>query len=157
MTFVKPRPKMVTPMAITARLGSARPTFEVLIARKAPRWMCPSQRPSGTAITVAIASDAPNSLRVQMTSLWSVSDQWSWRKVKTLAMTTVRSSSPDPGRRDPLDHREHRVGRDAEQDGQHAAGDELGLERAAVERLDDRDAEAGVVNRSRDGGQADNR
>ena len=36
-------------MAITARLGSARPMFATLIATNEPRWRCPSQTPSGSA------------------------------------------------------------------------------------------------------------
>ena len=48
-------PSTATPIAITARLGSARPMLATLIATNEPRWMCPSQTPSGSAIT----SDTP--------------------------------------------------------------------------------------------------
>ena len=46
------------PIEITARLGSARPMFDALMARNAPRCRCPSQTPSGMAITVATAIEA---------------------------------------------------------------------------------------------------
>ena len=36
--------------AIRTRLGSARPTFETLIARNEPRWKWPRTTPSGRAI-----------------------------------------------------------------------------------------------------------
>ena len=35
--FQKPTPKIVRPNAISTRLGSARPTFETLAAKKKPR------------------------------------------------------------------------------------------------------------------------
>jgi hypothetical protein len=38
ITFVKPTPSRPRPIEITARLGSARPTFDTLIARNEPRW-----------------------------------------------------------------------------------------------------------------------
>jgi hypothetical protein len=58
-TFVVPIPKMPRPIAITARLGSARPMFETLIEMNEPRWMWPSQTPSGIAIRSAIPIAAP--------------------------------------------------------------------------------------------------
>ena len=52
------------PKAIRTRLGSARPTFETLIARNEPRWRWPRTTPSGSAITSAIPSAAPESAEV---------------------------------------------------------------------------------------------
>jgi hypothetical protein len=46
-------------MPSSASDGSARPTFEVLIARNPPRPRCPSHSDSGTAISTAISIDMP--------------------------------------------------------------------------------------------------
>ena len=43
--------RSASPNAITARLGSARPTLPTLIARNEPRCRWPSQTPSGIAIS----------------------------------------------------------------------------------------------------------
>ena len=48
---------------MTARLGSARPTFARLIATNEPRCRCPRNTPSGSARTIAIAIAAPESWR----------------------------------------------------------------------------------------------
>ena len=45
-------------MEITARLGSARPTLETLMARNDARCRWPSQTPSGIAMASATASEA---------------------------------------------------------------------------------------------------
>ena len=37
-------------------LGRARPMLPMLMAKNDPRWMCPSQIPSGAAITIEIAT-----------------------------------------------------------------------------------------------------
>ena len=58
-TFVVPIPKTPRPIAITARLGNARPMFARLIARNDPRCRCPSQMPSGIAIRSAIPIASP--------------------------------------------------------------------------------------------------
>jgi hypothetical protein len=55
--------KNATNSAISATLGTARPTFEVEIARNAPRLAWPSQRPSGSATAIAIAIAAPVTFR----------------------------------------------------------------------------------------------
>ena len=59
--FQKPSPKMTRPTAMSTRLGSARPTFETLAAKNSPRCLCPSQRPSGSAITSPIPIAANDS------------------------------------------------------------------------------------------------
>ena len=57
-TFLRPIPRNAEPIASTTRLGSARHTFPRLMATNEPRCRCPSQTPTGTAITseIAIAS-----------------------------------------------------------------------------------------------------
>ena len=65
--FQKPIPKIVSPNAISTRLGRARPRFDALIAMNEPRWRCPSQTPMGSATKSAIPSAAPES-----STCWSV-------------------------------------------------------------------------------------
>ena len=52
------------PMEITARLGSARPMLETLMARNDARCRWPSQTPSGIAMAIATASEANEMLQV---------------------------------------------------------------------------------------------
>jgi hypothetical protein len=61
--FVKPTPIHAIKNAISARLGTARPTFEALMARNPPRPWCPSHSPIGMAITHAMAIAAAESFR----------------------------------------------------------------------------------------------
>ena len=51
--------KNATKNAISAMLGTARPTFETEIVRNAPRPVWPSARPAGSATAIAIAIAAP--------------------------------------------------------------------------------------------------
>ena len=53
------------PIEITARLGSARPMFETLMAKNENRWTWPSHTPSGIAITMAIADRGERDLEVR--------------------------------------------------------------------------------------------
>ncbi len=85
---MRPTPNVGISTAISARLGIARPTLETLIARIEPRWWWPSQTPSGSAITAAIASasaDTPSWNSVRLTS----SDRWSPMNVNTVAVIAV--------------------------------------------------------------------
>src|SRR5581483_4130213 len=66
-TTACPMPRTGRKTEITARLGSARRTFEPLIAANEPRWMCPSQTPSGSAIAIATAIDTAESPRCSST------------------------------------------------------------------------------------------
>ena len=72
-TGQNPKGRKTSATAITARLGSARPTFEALIARSEPRWRWPSQTPSGTAIASAIAIAAPD--RITCSQVFSSSSR----------------------------------------------------------------------------------
>ena len=47
--------KNATKNAISATLGTARPTFETEIAANAPRPVCPSASPTGSATAIASA------------------------------------------------------------------------------------------------------
>ena len=74
---------MASPIAITPRLGSARPTLDTLIANHAPRWMWPSQSPIGIAITSDTPIAAPES-----SSCWPV---LSSRKLRLCPMKVIAS------------------------------------------------------------------
>ena len=58
-TLRRPIPRNATPIASTARLGSARQMLPRLIATNEPRWMWPSHSPIGSAITTEIAIPIP--------------------------------------------------------------------------------------------------
>ena len=63
VTFQNPTPSHAMKTPITAMVGSARPIEDVPRAKKSPRCRCPSQSPSGTAITRAIAERGERELR----------------------------------------------------------------------------------------------
>src|SRR5215212_8855394 len=157
-TFQKPMPIAASRMAMTARLGSARPTFETLIARKPPRWMWPSQIPIGSAIAAAIRKPAANSLSVWMQLSWSRSDQWSPMNSKALvkSFTSVRPR-PRPRGQEPLCQRQGGVCDDAVRDRQRGRREQLGLERAAVDRVEDRRPQPLVDDERRHRREADHR
>ena len=60
--------KKATKKAISAMLGTARPTLEIEIVAKAPRRECPSASPAGSATTMAIAIAAKVTFRWVQTS-----------------------------------------------------------------------------------------
>src|SRR5919106_6252236 len=137
ITFRKPTPRMPRPIEITARLGSARPTFETLIARNEPRCRCPSQTPSGIAIASATPTAAPDS---QMCSsvLSPISPVLSNRN--SIASRKVFTSHPPrshPRGEQPLEQDEQRVRDQGKRHSEQARGHELGLE-AALDRVEDR-------------------
>ena len=58
-TFAVPMPRKPSPIAITARLGSARRMLARLMARNEPRCTWPSRIPIGTPIRIAIPIASP--------------------------------------------------------------------------------------------------
>ena len=63
MTLMKPMPRMPMPIEMIARLGSARPMFDALMARNDPLCRCPRVTPRGIAMTSETAMAAPASAR----------------------------------------------------------------------------------------------
>src|SRR4051794_16986859 len=154
ITFVNPTPSRPRPIEVTARLGSARPTFDTLIARKEPRWAWPSHTPSGIAMTVATARDARDS-QMCSTVLSQISPVLSPRN--WIAFSKVFTSRPprsQPRGEQALDHDQQGVGHQRQRDREEAGGDELSLE-AALDRVEDRLAEPAHADERRDGGEAD--
>src|SRR4051794_31123309 len=157
VTFQKPRPTTASRMAMTARLGSARPMLDTLIARNPPRWTCPSQMPIGSAISAAMKKPAANSFSVCRTLSCSRSDQWSPMNLKALAKSFTLSGRPcsGPWRKDALQEGDQRVGDDRETGREHCRGDQLGLEASAIDRIEDRRAEPLVHHEGGNRGKAD--
>src|SRR5215211_6768241 len=153
-TFRKPTPSTPRPMEITARLGSARPTFDRLIARNDPLWRCPSHTPSGIATARASPIAAPASSRCSTVlspiKLRLLNRNW-------IASTNVCMSGfpgSRPGRQAALQQHEERVGDQREQYREQAGGDELGLE-SALDRVEDRLSEPADADERGNRGKAD--
>src|SRR3954462_14643533 len=159
-TFQKPMPTIASSTAITARLGSARPTFDTLIARKPPRCRCPSQMPIGSAMRAATKKPAANSLSVSRMLCHTRSSQRAPMNLKAFVKSlSMRSRRPraGPRREQSLQQRGERIRQEAEGDREHGGGDQLRLERAAVDRVEDRGAEPLIHHERPDGGEADHR
>ena len=129
------------PIEITARLGSARPMLETLIAKNENRWTWPSHTPSGTAMRMAMPIAANETSRCD-TVLDPIRLRLLKKKVKAstnACMSHRPEAAAAPGRDQPLDQDEQQVGDDREQHRERARGDELGLE-AGLDRVEDRRA-----------------
>src|SRR5919109_3055289 len=156
ITFRKPTPSRASPIEITARLGSARPTFDTLIATNEPRCRWPSQTPSGMASARATPTAAPES--------WMCSTVLSRIRLvlsnrNSIALPKVSTSRPPrsgPRGEPALEQDEQGVRNQRQRHGQQAGGDELGLE-TALDRVEDRLAEPADADEGGDGRQADRR
>ena len=144
-------------IAMIARLGSARPMLEMLIARNEPLWMCPSQIPSGIAISRAmpIAAAAMPSWSIAL-----VRRRWAFVSDEPERVPEVVHAAL-PARAQGVSARwastSGRVGGQRERDGQTPGGDDLGLEDARLDGVEDRSAQAVDADVGGDGGEADHR
>ena len=138
LTMVKPRPRKARPMAITARLGSARPMLPMLIARNEPRWMWPEpdaerqrDHERDRPIAATLSSGARRSWQHRVPA-FSPHELEGVRRSRSR-----RPPDPRPRRQQALHAEQQRVGDQRQPDRQHAGGDELGVE-ARLDRREDR-------------------
>src|SRR4051812_19565717 len=155
-TFVKPTPSRPRPIEMTARLGSARPMFDTLIATNEPRCRWPSHTPSGIAITQATPSEASDShtCSTVLSQINPVLSNRNW-----MAFSKVFTSRPlrsQPRGEQALEEDERGVRHERKRDGQEACADELRLE-AALDRVEDRLAQAAHADEGGHGREADRR
>ncbi len=76
ITLTKPMPRNASPIEMIARLGSARPMFDALIAMNEPRCRCPRATPSGIAMTMLTpiaANDSSRCSTVLVSMKWRLS------------------------------------------------------------------------------------
>src|SRR3954470_23262259 len=113
--------------------------------------------PIGRAIRAAMRKPAANSFRVCRQLSQSRSSQWSPMKWKALTKSFTASRRPRSGPRgeQTLEQRDQRVRDEPEPDRERGGRDQLRLERAAVDRVEDRRAEPLVHHERGDGGEAD--
>ena len=74
--------------------GSARPMVEMPRARKSPRCLWPSQRPTGKAITMPIPS-AVKASSASSTAL--TTSKWAWSGMKRRVSRKSEASISGPG------------------------------------------------------------
>src|SRR5687767_11346694 len=136
----KPRPRpsamlATSPSAMSASDGNARPMLATLMAMKPPRPVCPRYRPSGSAITSAIATATPESWTCSHTRTGIPSSPRQCAGSANHATTSARNVTlpcPCPRRERALREHECRIGRDGEGDRKERAQQQ----RRAEEALD---------------------
>src|SRR5205085_9365262 len=162
-TTVRPSPRNASPIASTTMLGSARPTLPRLIARKLPRWRCPSHTPTGRAITSEIPTPIAPTLSVSRVR-WARLGRFGAPGTEPLRPMNLNASTNSctkrslpvlaprarPGRERALGEHEQAVARDGKADREGGRGYQLRLERALTERDVDGNSEARVVDRVHD-------
>src|SRR3954453_10347744 len=157
-TSVFPMPTIGRKIARSARLGRARPRFEMLIARNENRWMCPRNTPSGRPMTIAMPTASAEIARC-WTSACSTTSARSAMKLNASTNGLLIGSRRPPGGRPWREHalqtHEQGVSEEREEDAQHARRDELRVEVTPVERVEDRLAEPLRHDERRDGCQRD--
>src|SRR5918992_500247 len=155
ITLRKPTPRRPSPIEMTARLGSARPMLDALMARNEPRWMWPSHTPSGIEITIATPIAAPDSTRC---SPILSANRLRLSKMKPMASMKVsiglRAPQPRPGSQRSLQQHEQRVGHQRQHHRERARGHELRLE-PVLDGVEDRLAEAAHADERGHRSQAD--
>jgi hypothetical protein len=124
----------------------------MLIVRNDPRCRCPSQRPSGIAISsemltpIALTFNV-SSVRCSRLGSCGLPGTLPSRAMNLKASTksfmssSLRAPRPHPRRQQSLDAHQQAVGEQRQQDRQAAGRDQLGLERTLAESRVDRHAE----------------